>query len=463
MATLTFLGAAQQVTGSCYLIDTGRHRLLLECGMRQGPDKRENEDFDFDPSSIDCVVISHSHVDHSGMIPLLVKRGYKGPVMTPSVTCALLPIMYRDAATLMSSDYDRKNRQLMRAGKQTEAPLYNFQDVERALKQIVGIDYGCRQQICPGIEIQFQDAGHVLGSAIVEMWIEDDSGIRKLVFSGDLGNSCAPLMNDPAVICEADILLLETTYGDRNHRPLNDTLVELEQIIEAAAKEGGNILIPAFAVGRTQDLIYWFGQFRHNNKLHNYTVYIDSPMAIKVSDIYERYQNMFNQDDTNFRQIVKHGWDNWLPGLIYTESPTESMRLNSITSGAIIIAGSGMCTGGRILHHLKHNLWNPNTHVVIVGYQAQDTLGRALVDGVPIVNIFGDQVAVKAKVHTLGGLSAHAGQDQLINWASNFLPTRPRLFLVHGELDAMKVIQQRFVSDYKWNAYIPNMGEVITF
>ena len=466
MATLTFLGAAQQVTGSCYLIDTGRHRVLLECGMRQGPERRENEDqapFDFDPARIDCVIISHTHVDHSGMVPRLIKQGYKGPIMTTSVTRALLPIMYRDAATLMRSDYERKNRQLVRAGKKTETPPYSLQDVERTLKKVEGIDYGCRKQICPGIDMRFQDAGHILGSAIVELWIQEETSTRKLVFSGDLGNNCSPLMNDPVVIDEADILLLETTYGDRNHRPLNDTLEELEQIVETAAKEGGKILIPAFAVGRTQDLLYWFGQFSRKKKLHNFTVYIDSPMAIKVSDVYERYQNLFNQDDPNFHQIIKHGWEKWLPELVYTQSHEASMKLNAVSKGAIIIAGSGMCTGGRILHHLRHNLWNPKTHVVIVGYQAQDTLGRALVDGAPIVNIFGEEVAVKAKIHTLGGLSAHAGQEQLISWASNFQPMRPRLFLVHGEIDAMKALQQKFVSEYQWDAYIPNPGEMINF
>ncbi|MDV5167404.1 MBL fold metallo-hydrolase [Photobacterium rosenbergii] len=465
MATLAFLGAAQQVTGSCYLIETGEHRLLLECGIRQGTDRRDDEDeqpFSFDPRTIDSVIISHTHLDHSGMVPLLVKSGYDGPVYTTSATRDLLPIMYRDAASLILSDYERKNRRLLRAGKEPETPPYDMEDVEQALQLIVGINYGIKQQVCPEIQLRFRDAGHVLGSAIVELWIAAEEGNRKLVFSGDLGNDCAPLLSDPEVIAEADILLLESTYGERNHRPLSETLEEFKKVIETAANKGGNILIPSFAVGRTQDLIYWLGQLKREGGLDSHTVYIDSPMAIKVSDVYSRHQSLFNDDDPDFRQFIKQGWDRWLPGLVYTPTPEESMELNTLNDGAIIIAGSGMCTGGRILHHLKHNLWLPNTHVVIVGYQAQGTLGRALVDGISQVKIYGEEISVKAKIHTLGGFSAHAGQDQLIRWASNFQPKRPHLFLIHGEPEAMDVLQQRLIQDYQWDAYIPSLGEVIT-
>ena len=464
MSTLSFLGAAQQVTGSCYLLETNEHRVLIECGIRQGEDRRDNEGespFNFDPRTIDSVIISHAHLDHSGLIPQLVHDGYQGPIYSTSATRELLPIMYRDAASLLISDITRKNRRLERAGKALLQPPYTMEDVDQALSQCVGINYGVEESILPGISLCFRDAGHILGSAILELWVEDNRQRRKIVFSGDLGNSCAPLLKDPETVEETDILLLESTYGDRNHRPLAETLNEFSDILSSAAKTGGNILIPAFAVGRTQDLIYWLGLLHREGKLNKHRVYIDSPMAIKVSEVYERQQSLFNEDAPHFRQFIKQGWDNWLPGLSYTESPEESMALNRIKSGAIIIAGSGMCTGGRILHHFKHNLWNNKTHVIIVGFQAMGTLGRALVDGVPMVKIFGDEIVVKATIHTLGGFSAHAGQDQLLEWAGHFNSKRPRLYLVHGEPKAMQAIQRRFVREKQWDAYIPSLGEVV--
>lgn len=465
MASITFHGAAQQVTGSCYLIETQQHRMLLECGIRQGSDRREDEyarPFEFDPATIDAVVISHAHLDHSGLVPLLVKQGFSGPVFTSTVTQGLLPIMYRDAASLLRSDYERKNRRLLRAGKEPLEPPYTLEDVEQALGTITGINYGEKQRILPEIEIRFRDAGHILGSAIVEIWLSDSGQSRKLVFSGDLGNSCAPLLSDPESIDEADVLLLESTYGDRNHRPLEDTLDEFRQVIQSATASGGNILIPAFALGRTQDLIYWLGDLYQDGHLGSQKVFIDSPMAIQVSHVYQRYQHLFNHEDPHFRKVMKQGWDNWLPVLTYTESPEESMALNRIREGAIIIAGSGMCTGGRILHHLKHNLWHQKTHVVIVGYQAVGTLGRKLVDGAAMVRIFGDDIAVKAQVHTLGGFSAHAGQDQLLAWANHFRRPGPRVYLVHGEPDAMQALHRRLGAELQWDISIPDIGDVVT-
>lgn len=466
MATLTFFGAARQVTGSCYLITTEKHRILLECGIAQGQDRRNGEydlPFSLSPGKIDAVVISHTHLDHSGLIPLLVKQGYGGPIYATAATHALLPIMYRDAASLMHSDIERKNRRLLRAGKKTVEPPYSIENVEQALSQCIGIDYGKKERLLPGVTLRLRDAGHILGSAIVELWLDtgDKNATRKLVFSGDLGNSCAPLMKDPDTVEQADIVLLESTYGDRNHRPLDATLTEFKEIIESAAGAGGNILIPAFAVGRTQDLIYWLGQLHREGRLNNCRVCIDSPMAIQVSKIYEQHHALFNEDDPDFRRFVEQGWDKWLPGLTYTQSVEESMALNRVSDGAIIIAGSGMCTGGRILHHFKHKLWREKNHVVIVGYQAFGTLGRALVDGAPTVKIFGDEIAVKARIHTLGGFSAHAGQDQLLDWAGHFKQPRPRLCLVHGEVDAMQTLQRRFTEKYQWDAHIPHMEEEI--
>jgi len=467
MAILTFLGAAQQVTGSCYLLDCCGQKLLLECGLRQGEDQRGVDEYQLppqiEPRDIDAVVISHAHLDHSGLVPLLVKQGYAGPIHATEATADLLPIMYHDAASLLQSDYERRNRRLRRAGKPELQVPFDDQDVEQALQQVVGVPYGQRRSVLPGIDLCFRDAGHILGSAIVELWLHGEEQPRKLVFSGDLGNSCAPLMKDPAVIEEADVLMLESTYGDRDHRELAETLDEFTEVLVEASQSGGNILIPAFAVGRTQDLIYHLGKMKRAGHLPRHRVFIDSPMAIRVSDVYERHQGLFNHDDPHFREFIKAGWDSWLPGLTYTKSAEESMGLNRITEGAIVIAGSGMCTGGRILHHLKHNLWRSKTQVIITGYQARGSLGRLLVDGAATVRIFGDEIAVKARIHTLGGFSAHAGQEQLIEWAGQFRKHRPKLFLVHGEVEAMQALQYRFVSEHRWNAHIPVLGERALF
>ncbi len=477
MGTLTFYGAAQRVTGSCYLIRSGEHRILLECGMLQGEnDEKKNDNwnrnstqrapaasFPFAVSEINAVVISHAHLDHSGMLPLLVKEGYAGPIYMTRQTQALLPTLHKDAAFLQQKDTEWENKRRSRAGKRAIEPLYDMDDVERELNLCSGMAYREVKEILPGIRLCFREAGHILGSAIVELWFEEQGGTRKLVFSGDLGNSNAPLMRDPAVITEADLLLLESTYGNRNHQPLQETLAEFSAALDAAAESGGNVLIPSFAVGRTQDLIYHLGQLYHSGKLKQNNIFIDSPMATSISEIYEQNAHLFNKDDPEFRELMSHDWQQWLPILRFTRSVEESMALNKITGGAIIIAGSGMCHGGRIRHHLKYNLWRKNTHLIIVGFQARGTLGRLLVDGVKKVKILGSEIAVKAQIHTLGGFSAHAGQSQLLEWAGHMHKAMPRLYLVHGERESMLALQQCFVDEYNWDASIPTLGEVIRF
>ena len=463
MATLSFLGAAQHVTGSCYLIQTDQHRLLLECGITQGEDKRNQQQgpFPFDPQTIDAVVLSHAHLDHSGLTPLLVREGFRGPIYVTLPSRDLLPVMLKDAAFLQQKDADWENKRRQRAGQKRVQPLYTIKDVEQTLELLEGMEYGEQKTILPDIELCYRDAGHIIGAAIVELWVTGNKGKRKLVFSGDLGNSHAPLVQDPASIDAADLLLMESTYGDRDHIPLDETLDEFKDALDAAAEAGGNVLIPAFAVGRTQDLIYWLGQLHRKGQLKQQKVFIDSPMATKVSHIYQKYRHYFNYDDPDFRNTMTHSWEQWLPILNYTESVEESMELNRISGGAIIIAGSGMCTGGRIRHHFKYNLWRKQTHVIIVGYQAIGTLGRALVDGAKRVNILGNEIAVKAKIHTLGGFSAHAGQSQLLEWAGRFHKPRPRLYLIHGETEKMLTLQRELVREHNWNAYIPSQGEVI--
>ncbi len=468
MATLQFLGAIQQVTGSCYLIESESVRVLLECGMIQGErnsnqNKERDQDqvFDFDAKSIDAVIISHAHLDHSGLLPRLVREGFNGDIYVTTPTADLLDIMLKDAAFLQQKDNDWANRRRARSGKDPIEPLYEIEDVEQVLEQLVPLSYGERTEVVTGIELRYRDAGHIIGSAIVEVWIKESGATRKLVFSGDLGNNCSPLLRDPEVVDEADVLLLESTYGDRNHRPQDETLDEFAEILDVAMQKGGNVYIPSFAVGRTQDLLYRLGKFHREGKLRQQKIFLDSPMATSVSKVYVKHSRLYNQDDPEFNKSIKSGWASWLPMLTFTQSTEESMALNNISGGAVIIAGSGMCTGGRIRHHLKHNLWHRNNHLVFVGFQARGTLGRIIVDGAKRVNIMGEEIAVNAQVHTLGGFSAHAGQEQLLNWASHF-KQKPRLYLVHGEIEKMLVLQKQFMDVHNWYANIPAPRERIT-
>lgn len=466
MAKLTYLGAVEGVTGSAYLLETAGTKVLLDCGLYQGrrEEERENkESFPFDVSTLECVVLSHAHLDHSGRLPKLSAEGYSGPIFMTNPTCDLLEVMLKDAAFLQQRDVEWENKRRRRSGKEEIEPLYTIEDVEQALSQCVGFSYGQRRTVADNVDVCFRDAGHILGSSIVEVFIAEHGEEKKLVFSGDLGNSYAALLEDPEVVEEADVLLLESTYGDRNHRPMDETLEEFERIVEEASENGGNVLIPSFAVGRTQEIIFRLGQLYQQGKLRQQAVFLDSPMAIAVTEIYHRYQNVYNAEDA---ETINHGKSSslhsFLPVLRYSTTTAESMALNRIESGAIFIAGSGMCTGGRIRHHFKHNLWKKNAHVIIVGYQSVGTPGRALVDGAKTFRIGGDEISVCAKIHTIGGFSAHASQSQLFSWLSNFATSRPRLFLVHGE-DKAKVAFQKFLSEKGWSAEVPGKGEAVTF
>ncbi len=465
MALLTFYGAIQQVTGSCYLVETrDGTRMLLECGMRQGRREDEahnSEPFPFDPQQLDAVVISHAHIDHSGLLPRLAAKGYRGPIFATDSTCELLQLMLMDSARLQESDAEWENKWRARQDKPLVQPLYTVADAELALKLRRPLTYGSKVQIANGISVTFHDAGHILGSAIVELEIHDHGLTRRLVFSGDLGNTCTPLMGDPTPLREADVVLMESTYGDRDHRCDTATLDELAEILQQAHRDGGNVLIPAFAVGRTQDLIFHLGRFYQEGRLPQQAVFLDSPMAIQANAIYHRFHEQFDPKD---RELLRDNGvtrvEDWLPILRCTPKPEDSMAINRIQSGAIIIAGSGMCTGGRIVHHFKHNLWRKECHVVFPGFQARGTLGRALVDGAEHVRVLRQRIAVKAQIHTLGGFSAHAGQSQLIDWVKNF-DHRPELYLVHGELEKMKVLQQALHDRLQWTANIPEPGEQI--
>ena len=465
MATLTFLGAVEGVTGSAYLLETGNARVLLDCGLYQGrrEEEKENEEtFPFDVQTLDSVVLSHAHLDHSGRLPKLSAEGFSGPMYMTNPTCDLLEVMLKDAASLQQRDAEWENKR-RRSGKEEVEPLYTLEDVAETLSQCVGFGYGQRRTVADNVEVCFRDAGHILGSSIVEVFIAEHGVEKKLVFSGDLGNSYAALLQDPEVVTSADVLLLESTYGDRDHRPMDETLEEFEQIIDEASENGGNIMIPSFAVGRTQEIIFRLGQLYQKGKLRQQAVYLDSPMAIAVTEIYHRYQNVYNAEDSEtLHSGNSSSLHSFLPVLRYSTTTTESMALNRIESGAIFIAGSGMCTGGRIRHHFKHNLWKNNAHVIIVGYQAVGTPGRALVDGAKVFRIGGDEISVRAKIHTIGGFSAHASQAQLFNWLSNFTKPHPKLFLVHGEPEA-KAALRSFLAARGWSAAVPRKGETIVF
>lgn len=465
MALLTFIGAIQQVTGSCYLIETrDGTKVLLECGMRQGRREDEahnSEAFAFDPLSLDAVVLSHAHIDHSGLLPRLAAKGYRGPIFATSATCELLELMLMDAAHIQEKDAEWESRWRARLGKPAVKPLYTAVDAARALGLRRAVEYGEPVEVARGVTVTFHDAGHILGSAIVEMEVHDHNLTRRLVFSGDLGNTCSPLMRDPTPLSEADVVLMESTYGDRDHRCTPDTLDELAEILAQAQRDGGNVLIPAFSVGRTQDLLFYLGQFYQQGRLPQQAVFLDSPMAIKANAIYQRFHEHFDPKDRELlRQNGVSRIEDWLPILRCTPEPEDSMAINRIESGAIIIAGSGMCNGGRIVHHLKHNLWRKECHIVFPGFQARGTLGRAIVDGAPTVRVLRQRVAVKAQVHTLGGFSAHAGQSQLLDWVKHF-DHRPELYLVHGEVEKMKVLQQALHDRLQWTANIPEPGEQI--
>jgi metallo-beta-lactamase family protein len=464
MTSLTFLGATGQVTGSCYLLETGSSRILLDCGLFQGStetEKQNEADFPFDPAKIDAVVLSHAHLDHCGRLPMLIKGGFKGPVYLTEASFSLLDLMLMDAAHLQLRDSEWENKRRERAGKPLIEPLYTEADVQALLALRQAVAYGAEIRIRPELNVSFHEAGHILGSSIVRLRITEKDQTKTLVFSGDLGNPNSPLLRDPAVITEADVVLLESTYGDRDHKPLENTLEELREALAEAGNSGGNVIIPAFAVGRTQDLIYWLGKIQRQGGLPQQHVYLDSPMAIRASDIYAEHAHLFNIDDPEFTRIAPQGWQAWLPGLIYTETAEESMEVNRIAGGAIIIAGSGMCTGGRIRHHLKYNLWRHNAHIIIAGFQADGTLGRAIVDGKKShLKILGAEVNVAAKVHTLGALSAHADQSQLLQWVEHFKEPRPRVYLIHGEKSATLSLQT-CLKRLGWDPHIPTVGERI--
>lgn len=456
---LTFLGAAGMVTGSCYLLEAGGLRLLVDCGLFQGKEEELNTaPFPFHPATLDGVVLTHAHIDHSGRLPLLRKRGFTGPIYTHPATADLARIMLLDSAHIQETEAERENRRNRRSGKEVKEPLYTQADAAGVAEQFVPVPYREMYRLSDQLYVRLQDAGHILGSALLEFFETGPDGqTTKLVFSGDLGQPDRPILCDPTVIEEADYLVLESTYGDRNHAPVADTRSALADILRSTMAKGGNLIIPAFAVGRTQEVLYELNALIESGQVpRRLKVVVDSPLAIAATNITQQHSDLF---DKAARQRLRSGDDPLaFPGLFFCETAEQSMQLNSSKEPMVIVAASGMCEAGRVVHHLKHNLWRPTSTILFVGFQAQGTLGRRLVDGANRVRIFGDEVAVKARVEVLAGFSAHADQAHLMAWVKGLKRVPRATFLVHGEDDGRNELAQLLIAEGHQVA-LPVLGE----
>jgi metallo-beta-lactamase family protein len=459
--TLQSYGAAGEVTGSCHLVTVGKQRILLDCGLIQGApedEARNRKPFPFNAASIDAVVLSHAHIDHSGRIPLLVKAGFTGKVYTHEASVDLCRFMLKDAAYLSEREARWDNKKRSRKHKPLVEPLYTMDEAAAAMTHFEGIHYGKKITILPGVRIRLSDAGHILGSAIVELWVQHKGIKSKIVFSGDLGRPSMPVLRDPVRIRQADLVIMESTYGDRNHQSWEATRDEISGVFNAAMNgDGGNILMPAFAVGRTQEILYLLAKFYKEWGLERWHIFLDSPMAIEATKVFARHSDLF---DAEAKALWKrHKKNTLLPNLHFSQTPEQSMAINTIRNGAIIIAGSGMCNGGRIRHHLRHNISRKKCQVVITGFQVRGTTGRALVDGAKTIQLEGVAAKVKAKIHTIGGLSAHADQAGLLRWYRNF-KERPPVMLVHGEETPLHSLAQ-CLEPYASQVYIAEPGRAL--
>ena len=455
-----FLGGVRTVTGSATLLENGSLKWLVDCGMFQGGKELEERNWNvrpYHPEELSFIFLTHAHIDHSGLIPKLVKEGFHGKVICTRATRELCEVMLKDSAHIQEMEAEWQNRKSKRAGGDEADPLYTIKDADKSLKYFQTIGYDEVLQVKDGVKVRFQDAGHILGSAIIEIWIEEEGREKKLVFSGDLGNSDQPIVRDPSLINEGDVLWLESTYGNRLHKSREETVQELLEIIQEALRDQAKVIIPAFAVERTQDIIYTIGQLVRNGLIPSVPVYIDSPLAISATEIFKRNSDCFDEETKS----VLLGGENplELPEIIYTQSTEESKAINEDTRPGIIISASGMCDSGRIQHHLKHHLWRESSHIVIIGYQAEGTIGRRMVDGAKTIRLFGEEIAVKAHIHTLGGFSAHADQKGLLEWLSHFDNPRLEVFVNHGEEKVSMGLGERIRQQFHFKTAIPQWRE----
>ncbi len=455
-----FLGGVRTVTGSATLLEKGSFKWLVDCGMFQGSEEHEKRNWNLQPyqaKDLSFVLLTHAHIDHSGLIPKLVKEGFQGKVICTKATLDLCEVMLQDSGHIQETEAEWQNRKGKRAGRGEALPLYTMKDAEKCLQYFQTVNYDDVLQLTDGLKVRFQDAGHILGSAMIEIWVEEGGEKRKLVFSGDLGNLDQPIIRDPSIVEESDVLWLESTYGNRLHKSREETAQELLKIVREAIARQAKVVIPAFAVERTQDIIYTLGQFVREGSIPSIPVYIDSPLAISATEIFKRNADCFDRET----KVLLAGGENPLeiPGIIYTRTTEESIAINEDPRAGIIISASGMCDSGRIKHHLKHHLWRNESHIVFIGYQAEGTIGRRIVDGAKTIKLFGEEIAVKAHIHTLGGFSAHADQKGLLEWVSHIHNPQLEVFVNHGEEKISTELGQLISEQFHFKTAVPQWRE----
>lgn len=456
---LTFLGAAREVTGSCYYLEAEAGRILIDCGMEQGEDAYENQDLPLDPSQIDCVVLTHAHIDHSGKLPLLYKQGFRGPIYATTPTSRLCDLMLRDSAHIQEFEAEWRNRKAQRAGDEPYVPMYTMEDAVGAIGLFRPVEYNRAVDVLPGLTATFTDAGHLLGSASVTL----TSGLENftIVFSGDIGNSNQPILNDPVPLTKADFVVMESTYGDRSHGPRPDYIRELSQIIQETFDRGGNVVVPSFAVGRTQEMLYFLRQIKAEGRVKghgDFTVYVDSPLAVEATEVFR--ESDISSFDEDMRALIQKGINPIsFSGLVTSVTSEQSKAINFDKNPSVILSASGMCEAGRIRHHLKHNLWRPESTILFVGYQAKGTVGRSLVEGAKKVHLFGEEIAVSAEIRVLGAVSGHADNEGLMKWIKSFDPKPKQVFVTHGEEAVAQIFAGRLRDELGLTADVPFNGE----
>ena len=461
---ISFLGAAEIVTGSNYLIEVDGLKVLVDCGMYQGGSEVEElnyKDFDFNPADIDYILLTHAHIDHSGRIPVLAKKGFKGKIITTKPTVELCQIMLPDSGFIQEMETEWTNRKRERAGKPPVEPLYKVADAMDSLKYFEGVHYNEILNLNTNFSVRFRNAGHILGSSILEIWVREKGEELKIVFSGDLGNKNLPLMQDPTYIEDADYVIMESTYGDRLHKETKNKALVLLDIITDTIEKKGNVVIPSFAVERTQEILYELNMLKElkTTQIRHIPVYVDSPLAINATKVFEANTDYLNEDA---KSLILSGDNPFeFPNLIFTETADESRAINTSTGSNIIISASGMCDAGRIKHHLKHNLWRKESSIVFVGYQARGSLGRRIVDGEKTVKIFGEDINVKAKIYKIDGFSGHADQKGLLDWISSFKKKPTKVFLTHGEDEALTELSRILKEEYSIENQIAKLGQTI--